>query len=51
MGRKLEAYKHTYTSYLQDGDLIGSWPSDHYFHSSVGLSVCLFVCAVFLSRL
>ena len=30
--------------------LFGSRPSDHYFRS-VCLSVCLFVCAVFLSRL
>jgi len=28
---------------------IGSRPSDHYFRSSVGLSVCLFVCAEFFS--
>ena len=27
---------------------IGSWPSDHYFRS-VCLSVCLFVCAEFVS--
>jgi len=32
--------------------LVGSRPSDHYFRIvSVGLSVCLLVCAVFLSRL
>jgi len=27
---------------------VGSWPSDHYFHS-VSLSVCLFVCVEFFS--
>ena len=44
------------SSIIRQLQLIGSWPTDHYFRSvcwfvclSVCLSVCLFVCAEFFS--